>query len=188
MRNPRSVALMSLLALSFGVLPGLSPAAEAAGQPMSVGVGAPALQFSLPAINEDAAISVVGRARVSLADLDGRDHAGVVLYFFSRQQGGAELAALSRIQKRYGGRGVVVLGVCTEGGELGPLATWIEEQRLSFPILHDSHGVVASRYGVPGLPLTVLIDSKGNIFAIGRPDPSAVEAELDAEVAAMIGR
>jgi peroxiredoxin len=170
----------------------LLAAAALAASPAPLSVGLHALLFSLPAVNEDAAMDAVGRSQIGLSDFVGMDppheSKAVVLHFFDRDHGGADLASLDRIQRRYGSRGVQVLGVSTDSGDMGGLSTWLEDQKLGFPVLRDNHQVVSGRYGIEKLPLTVVVDAKGYVFAIGQPKGDAVETELQAELEPLLGK
>lgn len=165
----------------------LSPGAAAApGEVLSV--GGPARMFSLPSLNEDVSMEILGRSRVALSDFAGvspqasRD--AVVLYFFDREHGGAGLATLHRVQRQLGSKGVQVLAISTDRGDLGAMSTWVEGQKLSFPVLRDNHHVVLDRYGfrVDQLPLLYVLESDGDIVAVGQPDGASLAAELDAEL------
>ena len=107
--------------------------------------------------------------------------AGVV-QFLDRAHGGRELGALNRIQKRWSGKDVQVLAVSGDRGDLGALSTWIEGQKLVFPVLRDNHGIVMSRYGITDLPMTVIVDGDGSIFAIGQPPAGELESAIEAEL------
>jgi len=39
----------------------------------------------------------------------------------------------------------------------------VQELKLTFPVLIDGNGEVASKYGVVGLPTSIIIDKKGVI-------------------------
>lgn len=166
-------------------LAALLSAALAAPALPSVDLGEPAPLFMLPAINEDAAVRMTARPQVELSDFVGVSARlpakAVVLYFFDRTHGGDGLGALDRLHRQYSGKGVVLVGVSADQGELGPLAAWIGKEKLQFPVVRDEFGVVRSRYGIPesSLPLTVVLDGDGRLFAVGQPPV----AELDSAVA-----
>ena len=137
-------------------------------------------------------MDIVGRSQVGLSDFVGmnppRPSKAVVVHFFDRAHGGDSLEPLDRIQRRYGGRGVQVLGVSLDTGDMGELSTWLEGQKLGYPVLRDNHKVVSGRYGVEELPLTVVVDSNGYVFAIGQPQGEAVETELQSELEPLLAR
>lgn len=158
--------------------------------PPSVLPGAPALQFSLQAVNEETAMELVNKPVVALSDFAGLSpaypRAVTVLYFCTRKDGGDGLAALERTVRRYRGREVQVVAILGDQGEMGPLADWLSGLDLSFPVLRDHHRIVSDRYGVSTWPLTFVIDGQGDVFAVGDPKGEQVEAELGQAVDALL--
>lgn len=189
MMPPRLRHLLLLCSLPVALSAGRSAAAPPA--PKAV-LGAPAPVFSLPALNEEAALEAAGRTQVGVTDFcgvrSGKPKAAVVLYFFDRSRGGDQLATLSRLQRRSGGKGLQVLGISTDVGDLGGLSTWVEGQKLTFPVLRDNHGVVSRRYGLSQLPLTIVVDADCDVFALGLPMGADVEPALEAELAPLLAR
>jgi peroxiredoxin len=49
--------------------------------------------------------------------------------------------------------------------ERGVVQAFVQEQKLTFPILLDENGVVAERYRVRPIPYTLFIDREGVIRA-----------------------
>ena len=101
-----------------------------------------------------------------------------------------ELPFLNKIQERYAGRGLVVLGVA---GDEKPdnVRTFIGTHPISFPILLDPEGVVGTNYGITGYPESFLIDRDGKLAAkyVG-PLPLAkgdVSDEVIARLESLIG-
>jgi len=146
-------------------------------------VGDHARLFSLPAVNEAEARVLVQRERVGLADFVGLDpvHPAqvVVLFFFNRSLGAEHLGGLARLQRRHGDRGLQTLGVFSAADDLGDVAAWIEAQGLGFPVVRDHHGIVKSRYGLPKLPMIIVVDGQGSLHAVGLPGEAELEAELE---------
>ena len=165
--------------------------AFAAPQPLAVNVGEPALVFGLPALNQAQAVQTVNKASVSLSDFVGVmpsfPRKAVVVHFFSRKSGSDDLKTLHRLQKKNESKGVQVLGVCACSGDPQKQSEWIESQNLNFPVIHDGHRVVVGRYGITELPITVIVDQIGNVFAIGQPSGEGAEQELQSEVDGLIG-
>ena len=148
-------------------------------------VGEPARLFSLPAINETAARNLVSSTHVSLADLtEGADKngRGVVIFFFTKNKGGKDLASLNRLHKKYARNGIRFLGVSVDQGDLGALSDWIESNDLEFPVLRDNHRVVAERYQIKQLPMTYVVDSTGHVQSIGAPSGEQVGPEIEAQL------
>jgi len=166
--------------------------ASAAPQPLAVNVGEPAIVFALPALNQAQAVQTVNKASVSLSDFVGVmpsfPKKAVLVHFFTRKSGVDTLKALQRVQKKNETKGVQVLGVCACGGDPQKQSEWIESQNLNFPVIHDGHRVVTGRYGITELPITVVVDGIGNVFAIGRPSGEAAEQELQSEIDGLTGR
>ncbi|MFH1463699.1 MAG: redoxin domain-containing protein [Pseudomonadota bacterium] len=172
-------ALPLLLALFFG--------AARAQEPITV--GAPALAFSLPAINEDAAVAIVRQRTVILGEMVGiqpaHPAAGVVLYFFDRPGGGEGLRPLNNLAKRYKSANLRIIGISTDPDD--GAADWIRALKLDFPVLKDNHHIVADRYSVRETPMVVLVDAQGLVFSAGAPAMMEVETVLDSEIKAMLG-
>lgn len=177
------MGLVTLLSLSLWS--GLSWA----GAP-SVNVGAPALQFALPAVNEDTAMEVVNKPVVALSDFTGLDpaypHKVTVVYFCSRKSGGDGLAALERVARRYRGKDTQIVAVLADSGELGNLSDWVTGLGLTFPVLRDQHRIVAGRYGLTELPVAYVLDASGDVFAVGNPSSADVEADVSAAIEALL--
>ena len=158
----------------------------ASPEPLSVSPGSPALVFELPAVNPSAALRAVNKDRISLTDVTGvlptHPKRGVVLHFFSLTDSDKALKALDKLHQRYKNKDVLVLGICVSRGGLAQASSWVEARGLRFPVLHDPHGIVTTRYGVTQPPITVVVDAAGRIFAIGKPASGEVEKEIAAEL------
>ncbi|MFZ5478452.1 MAG: peroxiredoxin family protein [Myxococcota bacterium] len=154
----------------------------------SLHVGDDALLFSLPALNEDAAMRAVSKPHVALADFTGGivtppfPAQAVVVHFLRREGGDGQLATLERLHKKYQNRGLRIVAIVAQGGDLAPLSDWISSQRLNFPVLNDQHGIVSSRYGVAHFPMTFIVDGEGSLAAIGAPSEGSLEAQLETVV------
>lgn len=160
-------------------------AALAAPPPVSVGQNA--LTFSLPTINTNTEEEAPRVALSHFVGVSPRDpHKAVVVYFFNRREGSEQLEALSRLQKRYDGQGLQVIAVSTDIGSVGGLAAWLEDQALDFPVLRDNHQIVSGRYGFSELPIAVVVDSQGYIFAIGKPDAGDFSTDLESELSPLL--
>ena len=141
-------------------------------------VGDPAYLFALPALNEDAAMHVVAKTTVALSDftgvMPGFPSKALVVHFFQQSGGEAQLAVLSRLNKKYSARGVRFLAIMAGAGDIAQVSGWVEAQHLEFPVLRDAHSIVVSRYGVQRYPTTFVVDGDGDVAAIG-----ATSAELE---------
>lgn len=153
-------------------------------------VGAPALAFSLDAMNEEAAVAIVRQRTVTLGEMVGIQPAhpaiGVVLYFFDRPNGGEGLRPLNSLQKRYRGDNINFVAVSVDAEP--EIADWIGSLKIEFPVLRDNHRIVADRYAVRETPMVVIIDAQGMVFAAGAPAMMELEATVDAQVRGLLGR
>ena len=59
-------------------------------------------------------------------------------------------------------------------------AEMIQTYRLTFPVIHDPHNVVAGRFRVDQLPATFVTDAKGNVKWVGAPGQK--EGDLEAAI------
>jgi len=164
----------------------LSRLVLAAPAPLSVSPGGPALVFDLVAVNVDSAQKVVNKGRISLTDLTGvlpsHPKRAVVLYFFNIKDGHSSLKTLDKLQQRYKSKGVQFLGICVGTPDVASIAPVLQQNGIRFPVLHDAHHVVGSRYGITEYPMTIVVDAKGHVFAIGQPPESEIETEMVAEL------
>ena len=82
-----------------------------------------------------------------------------------------EMPSIERLHQGFKDQGLVVLGVDVDEGP-GPVARFVKDFRLGFPVLLDAGSRVSSRYGVQGLPTTILIDRRGRVVgrAVGPRD------------------
>lgn len=161
-------------------------------QPLSVGAGETARAFALPAVNEDVATEVVNKVQVSLSDFTGVSapyaRSAVVVHFFDRAGGAADLKALNRLQRRFASRGVQVLAISGDADSKAALAKRVDGLRLEYPVLRDNHRVVIGRYGISELPITLVVEGNGNLFAIGQPRGDEIESAIAAELQPLLGR
>jgi peroxiredoxin len=134
----------------------------------------------------------VNKVQVSLSDfagiMPGHPRKAVVVHFFDVGRGVSDLAALNRIQRRFGSKGAQVLAVAEGANSSQAIADKIAPLKLSFPVLRDVEHLVMGRYGVTELPLTVVIEGNGNVFAIGQPRGDSLESEVEAELQPLLRR
>jgi peroxiredoxin len=173
------VNVLALIPLLFGL----------ASTPPDIRVGEAARLFSLPAINEAAAREMVSSSHVSLTDIvEGADKSGkgVVLFFFTQTKGGKDLQELNKLHKRFSRSGIRFLGISMDQTDLGALSDWVQSAEIEFPILRDNHRVVAERYSIKQLPMTVVIDATGHILSIGAPSGAQIGPEIEAELVPLL--
>lgn len=81
----------------------------------------------------------------------------------------AEAAELEGIWRDYGSRGVQVLGLAYTDTEPAARA-YARTRGMSFPNGMDRAATVSARYGLTGVPETVVIDQQGRIVALPQHD------------------
>jgi cytochrome c biogenesis protein CcmG/thiol:disulfide interchange protein DsbE len=119
--------------------------------PPKVGGRAPA--FSLRRLS--------GGGDLSLASFRGKT---VVLNFFASwcDPCKREAPALEKVWRQYRGRGVVVLGIDTNDAASDG-RHFLAAHEITYPVVGGAGFGLASRYGVPDLPATFVLNSTGRI-------------------------
>ena len=119
--------------------------------PPKVGGKAPA--FSLRRLS--------GGGDLSLASFRGKT---VVLNFFASwcDPCKREAPALEQLWRQYRGRGVVVFGIDSNDPR-GDGLRFVHAHGITYPIVSDPNESQALRYGIPGLPGTYVINSRGRV-------------------------
>ena len=56
-----------------------------------------------------------------------------------------------------------LISVAMQSGSEAEIGAYLKENDLSFPVISDPNGRLATRWGVSGVPATFIIDSEGNI-------------------------
>ncbi|MEN8178940.1 MAG: protein disulfide oxidoreductase [Pseudomonadota bacterium] len=56
-----------------------------------------------------------------------------------------------------------LITVAMQSGSDTTIQAYLDENELSFPVISDPDGLLASRWGVTGVPATFIIDAEGNI-------------------------
>lgn len=126
-----------------------------------------------PAVVPGAAVQEVsGRmpalegATLAGGTLSSSDYAGriVVVNFWATSCAPCrrEQPILSAAQSRAGEEGPFFIGVNHREGEDAARA-YLDEFEVRYPSLGDPAGDIANRFGVPGLPTTVVIDADGRL-------------------------
>ncbi len=136
----------------------------------------PATNFTLPDLRG---------GQVSLSDFHGT---WVVLTFFATWCGPcrSELPSLERLHQDRALRGVTVLGVSIDNDRT-PLDPFVQQLKLTFPILWDQEGRVGALYRASSIPVSYLIDPDGRAVGVSRGsrDWSALTPMLDGLLAAV---
>jgi cytochrome c biogenesis protein CcmG, thiol:disulfide interchange protein DsbE len=153
-----AVALLALLA--FGV----ANDADTSSLDAKVASGhfpvAPTAHLKLPLL-------VSGKSKSeSLASLRGHV---VMVDFFAGWCDACQLDAgvVASAERRLEQAGGTVIGVTYDDSSSDALS-YMKQYHLSFPVLRDANGALASAYGVNGVPETFIINAEGKVVAIRR--------------------
>ena len=95
-----------------------------------------------------------------------------------------EIPELQKMYEANAKRGFKVVGVSVDEGEAAEVKKFVEEQKMTYPIVLDPDGRIANLLSTTVLPTTVLLDRQGKIVwreigAIPADDPTLKKA-LDA--------
>lgn len=74
-----------------------------------------------------------------------------------------EIPELSAYYRENHDRCFEMLGVAEDSGGVGDVAAAAKAFGISYPVLVDPGGAVANRFGVTGLPHTVILDAHGRV-------------------------
>lgn len=130
---------------------------------------------STPTVAADFTLPAPDGTKIRLAQLRGRV---VFVNFWATwcPPCRVEMPSMERLHQQFKGRGLAMLAIDI-GESPKQVARFMKEFRLNFPALVDADSAVASRYGVQGIPVTVLIDRNGRIVgrAVGPRDWASPE-------------
>jgi cytochrome c biogenesis protein CcmG, thiol:disulfide interchange protein DsbE len=120
-------------------------------KPVKVGASAPAFD----------AQRLDGSGRLTLASFDGRVR---VVNFWATWciPCKAEMPTLERFWRRYRGRGVLFVGVDYNDVSSDALR-FARKRGLTYPMVRDPSGAIATRYDVAAVPETFVIDRRGHL-------------------------
>jgi peroxiredoxin len=76
----------------------------------------------------------------------------------------AEMPSMERLHARLKDKGLTIIGVDLQEGRR-EVEDFVREYKISFPIVTDHNGSVASSYGIRSIPTTYLIGRDGTILA-----------------------
>lgn len=151
--------LVMLLGFAAGLLWTLSSRVPSAvGTPLPSSTG-PREGFYAP----DFTLDTLQGGQIKLSDLRGRI---VVVNFWATwcPPCRAETPALQSAYEAYQEANVVILGVnLTDQDSLPDVKSFVQDFKLTYPILLDRNGAVGLLYQLNGLPTTFFIDRKGVI-------------------------
>jgi len=70
------------------------------------------------------------------------------------------VAVLGSLVRKYGDKGVIACSVDV-GESRNEVASFAQQQRVSYPLLLDPSSSAAKQYGVTGIPTTYILDRSG---------------------------
>ena len=71
---------------------------------------------------------------------------------------------MERLYRRLQGKDFIMLAVSEDEDGSEAVRPFVDQLRLTFPVLLDQEGVLPSRYGVTGYPETFVIDRDGRVI------------------------
>ena len=167
----RTVLISTLLCLSMAAAAFSAVHDENVSSTAQRGVvkpGEPAPNFQLRDMN--------GRI-MSLSDLRGKV---VLLNFWATWCGPCriEMPAMERLYRTYDRKDFEILAVSTDAQGVAVTKPFQQENKLTFPILHDADFRVGLSYGARTLPMTFMVDRQGIVrqHIFGARDWEAPEA------------
>ena len=167
----RTVLISTLLCLSMAATAFSAAHDESVSSTAQRGVvkpGEPAPNFQLRDMN--------GRI-MSLSDLRGKV---VLLNFWATWCGPCriEMPAMERLYRTYDRKDFEILAVSTDAQGVAVTRPFQQENKLTFPILHDADFRVGLSYGARTLPMTFMVDRQGIVrqHIFGARDWEAPEA------------
>ncbi len=66
------------------------------------------------------------------------------------------------------GKDYSLITIAIQSGDDQEVLSYLSEQQLDFPVINDTTGAVAARYGVVGVPASFIVDPDGYIVAAER--------------------
>lgn len=99
----------------------------------------------------------------------------------------AEIPFLVNMQKKYGSKGVTIVGVAVDQ-QKSDVAPFAKKMGINYTICPDVRGgVVADKYGIRTIPVTYIIDKKGVIRYVHSGFGGADDAaKMDKEIASLL--
>ena len=98
-----------------------------------------------------------------------------------------ELPVLQKLYKKYGSKGLVVVGVSVDK-DASNIKGFLNKLGVTFPIVHDANHQVSGRYKPPRMPSSYIVDRKGIVrFVHGgfRADDAAI---FEKEIVGLLGK
>jgi len=125
----------------------------------------------------------------NLKDLDGKevrlsDFKGkvVILDFWATWCGPCqrEIPGFVNLQKDYGNRGLLVIGVSLDEGDVTAVKTFANRMSMNYPVLLGNNKITSDYGNIEAIPTTFIIDQQGMIAGkhVGYVEKRQCEAEI----------
>ena len=75
-----------------------------------------------------------------------------------------EMPSMEKLYQRFNGKGLEIVAVNLQEDRKS-VQSYVDELGLSFPVLLDTTGRIGATYGARSIPITYLVDRKGNVIA-----------------------
>jgi len=148
-----------------------------------------AAKFKIGDAAPDFTLQDLGGRQVQLSKAN-KDKA-VLLAFWSLRCGAClqEIPSLEQLHTRYGGKGVAVLSVVTDGVDAAATKTIMKEVGASpsYPVLVDPDFAVSDTYTSFVVPHTLVIDRKGIIRYVHTGFEPGTEKQYEAAIVKALG-
>jgi peroxiredoxin len=96
-----------------------------------------------------------------------------------------EMPVLQRLHKKYGPKGLVVVGVSVDN-DASNVKGFLKKLGVSFPIVHDAKHAVSERYSPPTMPSSYIVDRKGIVRHVHKGFRAGDAKKMEAEVKALL--
>jgi cytochrome c biogenesis protein CcmG/thiol:disulfide interchange protein DsbE len=98
-----------------------------------------------------------------------------------------ELPILDKLYKKYGAKGLVVIGVSVDK-DAENVHKFLGNMPLSFPILHDADHQISGRYAPPRMPSSYIIDRKGIVRQVQAGFRAADADAIEKQIVELLGK
>ena len=168
------------MALALALAPGCARKGTESAIPADAGtIGSKAPEFALEAVNTTTNVDGMSLKTVRLSDYAGKV---VIVDFWATWCGPcrAEVPDFVRLQEKFGGQGLVILGLSLDENGEKLVRDFVAEYKVNYPMLL-ANPETARRYGgIVGIPTTFVLDRKGRIVQkfIGQTELKTFEATI----------
>ena len=98
-----------------------------------------------------------------------------------------ELPELEKFHKKYGAKGLVIVGVSVDK-EAGGLKPFLDKLKITFPVVHDAAHAVSGKYSPPRMPSSYIVDRKGIVRYVHGGYRASDAAEIEKQIVELLGK